>query len=252
MFELTDKTALVTGAGSGIGRGIAETFVAQGARVGIADIDLEAAETVAEHLGEAAQDLQCDVTNRAQCSKALGAVVDTWGHCDIVVCSAGISFVGDIEATQDADWDRVLAVNLTGSFNVAKEAIPQFRTQGGGVLIFVASVLGIVGSRERIAYCASKGGVVSLTRALALDHAHENIRVNAICPGTIHTGMTEILIEEHYEDREAALKMFHSRQPTGKMGEPADVAAAAVYLASDNAKFVTGSLLTVDGAWTTG
>lgn len=252
MFELTGKTALITGAGSGIGCGIAEAFVTQGARVGIADIDLAAAELVVQHLGDPAQAIQCDVTDRAQCSQALDAVVETWGRCDIVVCSAGISFVGDIEATQDADWNRVLAVNLTGSFNVAKETIPQFRAQGGGVLIFVASVLGNVGTRERVAYCASKGGVVSLARALALDHAQENIRVNAICPGTVYTPMTELLIKQHYPDRQAALELFHARQPTGTLGEPADVAAAAVYLASDNAKFVTGSLLTVDGAWTAG
>ncbi len=252
MFELTDRVAVVTGAGSGIGRAITEAFVTQGAQVGIADIDLEAAEAVAEHLGDAAQAIRCDVTDRRQCGQALAAVVEHWGRCDIVVGSAGVSFVGDVEATRDADWERVVGINLTGSFNLAKVAIPQFRTQGGGVLIFIASVLGLVGAQERVAYCASKGGVISLTRALALDHAQHNIRVNAICPGTIHTQMTEILIEEHYGDREAALEMFRSRQPTGTIGEPPDVAAAAVYLASDSAKFVTGSMLTVDGAWTAG
>lgn len=252
MFELTGKSALITGAGSGIGCGIAEAFVAQGARVGIADIDGEASEAVAQDLGDAARAIRCDVTDPAQCGKAVNGVVEAWGRCDIVVCSAGISFAGDIEATDDADWDRVLAVNLTGSFNIAKKAIPQFRGQGGGVLIFIASVLGMVATRQRVAYCASKGGVVSLSRALALDYAQENIRVNAICPGTIYTPMTELLIKEHYPDRQAALEMFQARQPTGKLGEPADVAAAAVYLASDDAKFVTGSLLTIDGAWTAG
>ena len=118
--------------------------------------------------------------------------------------------------------------------------------------MLLASTSGLIGMRERVAYCASKGGVVALARALALDHAKENIRVNAICPGTIHTEMTEALIRAYYPDREAALQMFRDRQPTGQMGEPADVAAAAVYLASDEAKFVTGSLFTIDGAWTAG
>jgi len=224
--------ALVTGGGSGIGAAVAHRFADHGFDVTIADIQPDG---VARELGAAM--IRLDVRDEAQVAPAMEGV-------DVLVNVAGIGSTTDAPNTPLDVWEDVFAVNARGTFLCCKHAIPGMQARGGGAIVNVASVAALVGLRNRAAYCASKGAVVALTRALAVDHVADGIRVNAVCPGTVDSPWVRRLVEEQGE----SLDDLRARQPMGRLGTPDEIADAVVYLAT--AEFVTGTILTVDGGLT--
>jgi 2-keto-3-deoxy-L-fuconate dehydrogenase len=225
MTRFVGKRALVTGAGSGIGAAIARLFEAEGAEVIAADLT--------------GTDVQLDVRVETQVAAVVRDV-------DVLVNVAGIGSTTTAPQTSLEAWEDVFAVNARGTFLCCKHAIPTMVARGGGSIVNIASVAALVGLRNRAAYCASKGAVVSLTRALAVDHVNDGIRVNAVCPGTVDTPWVRRLVGEVGE----SLDELTARQPLGRLGTPEEVAEAAAYLASDAASFVTGSVLVIDGGLT--
>lgn len=250
-MRLAKETALVTGAGSGIGRGIARRFAAEGASLVLSDMaEAGLRETIAmiREAGGQAIPVIGDVAMRADAEHMVEAAITQWGHIDIIVNNAGIS--GSQQATlahltTDEDWERVMAVNVSGIFRVSTAAIRHMLQQGGGVIVNIASAAGLVPFPARAAYNASKGAVIAFTRALALDYAPDHIRANAICPGMVETGMTRWRLENP-ELRQQVM----DATPWGRVGQPEEIASAAVYLASDEADYVTGHTLVIDGGWT--
>ncbi len=251
-MRLTGKITVVTGAGSGIGRGIAERFAREGAAVGVVDVnDTSAAETVAaiREAGGQAIPLRADVSRADEVRAALDAVARRWGRLDILCNNAGIFWAhrGDTLVTEldEEVWDHVLAVNLKGVFLCCKYGIP-LMSGGNGVIVNIASIAGLIGRDTAQAYVASKGGVIALTRTLAAQYAARGIRANAILPGRVDTP----LVADDYatpEEREA----FASAHPVGRFGRPDDIAGLALYLASDEAAWVTGASYVIDGGFTT-
>lgn len=225
MTRFAGKRALVTGAGSGIGAAVARLFGAEGADVVAADIT--------------GTDVRLDVRDEAQVAAVVRDV-------DVLVNVAGIGSTTTAPQTPVDVWENVFAVNARGTFLCCKHVIPAMAARGGGSIVNVASVAAIVGLRNRAAYCASKGAVVSLTRALAVDHVSDGIRVNAVCPGTVDTPWVRRLVEEAGESLDA----LTARQPLGRLGTPEEIAEAVAYLASDAASFVTGSVFVIDGGLT--
>jgi 2-keto-3-deoxy-L-fuconate dehydrogenase len=246
MFNLHNKTALVTGAGSGIGAAIAETFAGAGAKVFVTDRDEKAGRIIAERIGKA-EFLPLDVAQEDQCDRVARQV----GRLDILVNNAGIGHVGTMLQTTGTDMDRLYAVNVRGVFNVTKAFLPGMVERKYGVIVNIASIGGIVGVRDRLAYCTTKFAVVGLTKSMALDHALEGIRVNCICPGRVETPFVSARLKE-YPDPEKAYREMAATQAQGRMGKPEEIAAAALYLASDEAAFITGTALLIDGGWSAG
>jgi 2-keto-3-deoxy-L-fuconate dehydrogenase len=246
-FQLTSKTALVTGAGSGIGAAIAETFARAGAKVFVTDIDSNAAADTTRRIteaGGAASPLTLDVRDEQACLAAAA----TTGIVDILVNNAGIGSVGTALQTEGTDLDRLYAVNVRGMFNVTKAYLGEMVARRRGVIVNMASVAGLVGIRERVAYCTTKFAVVGLTKSMALDHAKEGVRINCICPGRVETPWIAARLKE-YPDPKLAYEQMAATQAMGRMGRPDEIAAAALYLASDEASFVTGTALGIDGGW---
>jgi 2-keto-3-deoxy-L-fuconate dehydrogenase len=229
--------ALVTGGGSGIGAAVARRLAAESYDVVVADVDRAAAEDVAADIG--ATGLQLDVRDEQQVAPAMEAL-------DLLVNVAGIGSTTNAPETPLEVWENVFAVNARGTFLCCKHAIPGMVARGAGSIVNVASVAALVGLRNRAAYSASKGAVVALTRALAVDHVGDGIRVNAVCPGTVDSPWVRRLVEESGESLDA----LRARQPMGRLGLPEEIADAVAYLASDRAAFVTGSLLVIDGGLT--
>ena len=255
-MRLQDKVALITGAGSGIGEHIARLFAQQGAHVILADVRQDAAEQIAAEIqaaGGSARAQQLDVADESQVKAALELVAAEEGRLDILVNNAGISHVGNILETSLEDWERVMSVNAGGVFLCAREALRQMLAQSpvGGVIINMSSVAATIGIERRLPYSASKGAVLALTRSIAIDFVTQGIRCNAICPGTVQTPFVEGYLARHFAGHEdEARGQLHARQPIGRMGRPDEIAYAALYLASDEASFVTGSALVIDGGWT--
>lgn len=250
VFSLKGKTALVTGAGSGIGQAIARLFGDAGAAVIVVDRDVSAGEgTIAElrAAGGEARFAELDVSDPAAALALAGRV----GPVDVLVNNAGVGHVGDLPATAAADLDRLHAVNVRGPFNLCKAFVPAMLERRSGSVINVASIGGVLAVRERLAYTVSKHAVVGLTKALALDHSHTGVRFNAICPGRVETPFVKARIAE-YPDPAQAYRDMAATQLTGRMARPDEIAAAALYLASDAAAMVTGSCLLVDGGWSAG
>jgi len=233
------RRAFVTGAGSGIGEATARLLRAEGADVVLADLAGDRVEALAAELGERARGVALDVRDEDAVRAALPEV-------DVLVNAAGIGSTTPAPDTPVAVWDDVLAVNARGTFLCCKHAIPGMVARGGGAIVNVASVAGLVGLRNRAAYCASKGAVIALTRSLAVDHVGDGVRVNAVCPGTVDTPWVRRLVEDVGESLDA----LRARQPMGRLGTAEEVAAAVAYLASDDAAFATGSALVLDGGLT--
>ena len=254
MFSLKDKVAVVTGGASGIGEAIAKAFAAAGAFVYAADSDAKNGKRVAAEINDAKQHaffLDLDLTDGASCSAVADVVHEEWDHLDILVNNAGIGHVGTILDTTEEDLDRLFAVNVRGMFDLTKAFIPLMIDRRYGVIINVASIGGVVAIKERIAYCTTKFAVVGFTKCLALDHALDGIRANCVCPGRVETPFVKARIGE-YPDPEKAYREMAATQALGRMGTPEEIAASVLYLASDEAAFVTGTALLIEGGFTVG
>jgi len=243
------KVAMVTGAGSGIGRGIALAFAKEGAKVAVADKVLETAKETVQMIKETSGEaivIQCDVTSETDVQAMVNTSVEIFGRIDCAVNNAGIEAMPIPLAEYPSDvWNQVLSVNLTGVFLCLKHEIAQMLKQGKGAIVNIASVAGLVGTPFIAAYTATKHGVVGLTKTAALEYAQSGIRVNAVCPGATHTPMGDRLIEQHPEVAEMLLKIH----PMGRMADVSEMAAAVLWLCSDSASFVTGQALAVDGGY---
>lgn len=250
MFDLTGKVALVTGAGSGIGRAIAQRFAKAGAKVHVGDLNEAAGrETVAliRAAGGGAEFQQLDVADEASVARTAAAT----GPLHILVNNAGIGHVGTILQTNAEDMDRLYRVNVRGVFSVTKAYIGAMIERRSGSIINIASIGGILGVRDRFAYVTTKFAVVGITKQLALDHSADGVRCNCICPGRVETPFVKARLQE-YPDPEKAYQEMSATQLIGRMGKPEEIAAAAHYLASDEAALVTGSSLVADGGWSVG
>lgn len=246
--RIEGKVALVTGAASGIGRATSALFAREGAAVVLVDIRDEGraiAKEIADQGGKAIF-VRADVARAADCASAVRKAEDAFGRLDILFNNAGIIRRASVVDTSEADWDRAMAVNVKSIFLMSKAAIPVMARQGGGVIVNTGSGWGLVGGRDAASYCASKGAVVNLTRAMALDHAPHRIRVNCVCPGDTDTPMLREEARQLGEDAVAFLR-GSAQRPLGRMGRPEEIAQAVLFLASDAASFVTGSIVVVDG-----
>ena len=249
MNSLKAKSALITGAASGIGRAIALTFAAEGASVAIADRDTTNGQSVAreiEQLGGSSVFVACDVTRADDCRKAVEQTAEAFGKLDLLVNNAGIIARRSVVELEEKDWDRVMDVNVKSVYLMSKHAIPVMRAGGGGSIINTSSGWGLVGGPDAAVYCASKGAVVLLTKAMAIDFGPDGIRVNCLCPGDTDTNM---LREEARQlgEAEADVLAASASRPLGRVGTPEDIARAALFLAADHSAYVTGTTLVVDG-----
>jgi NAD(P)-dependent dehydrogenase (short-subunit alcohol dehydrogenase family) len=246
-FTLENKVAMVVGAANGIGRATALAFASAGARVACADIEDSGAKTTAGAIGDRAVPVHLDVTDGASCRDAVAAAVQRFGGLDVLFYGAADS---DRTATvlelDEAAWNRVITINLTGAFLTVKAALPAMIARGGGSIILVASQLGRVASPGRAPYCATKGALIQLAKVLAADHAAQGIRANTISPGAIATRR----MLRRYKDMDDARKGMGPKHLLNRIGEPVEIARAAVYLASDASSFMTGSDLLIDGGYT--
>ena len=250
MFRLDSKITLVTGAGTGIGQAIAQLFARQGAFVWVVDRNIGAGqETLAsiQAAGGNGAFADLDVSDPA----AVFALANRVPSLDVLVNNAGIGHVGSLEQTIAADLDRLHAVNVRGPFNLCKAFVPNMLKRGSGSVINLASIGGIVGIRDRLAYVTTKFAVVGFTKALALDHSHTGVRFNTLCPGRVETAFVNNRLAE-YPDPEKAFREMAATQLNGRMAQPAEIAAAALYLAADESSMVTGSDLLIDGGWSAG
>jgi NAD(P)-dependent dehydrogenase (short-subunit alcohol dehydrogenase family) len=252
--RLDGKAALVTGGGSGIGRAMSLRFAQEGAAVMVADVvadsAAETAETIALDGGRAAS-VAVDVTDAGAVKRAFEATIGELGGLDVVVNNAGVTIVGPAHELPEEEWDRGLAINLKSVYLVSRAAWPIFKRRGAGCIISTSSIAGLWGTPNNAAYGASKAAVIMLTKCMALDGARDSIRVNCVCPGFIDTPMIDGYFSDQ-PDPEATRTVAIRMQPLGRLGEPADVAEAFVYLASDESRWVTGSVLVVDGGLTSG
>lgn len=251
-FSLKNKIALVTGGGSGIGKAISKTFAEQGANVHILDFNLESAnETVSEikSLGNLAEAHFCDVSNQQSVNEIIKKIKDA-GVVDILVNNAGIAHVGNIEAVEEADLDRLYNVNIKGVYNCIKACIPTMKKNGGGVILNLASIASSVGIFDRFAYSMTKGAVLTMTYSVAKDYINDGIRCNCISPGRVHTPFVDGFIKKNYPGKETEIfEKLSKTQPIGRMAQPQEIADLALFLCSDEAGFITGSDYAIDGGF---
>jgi NAD(P)-dependent dehydrogenase (short-subunit alcohol dehydrogenase family) len=246
------KTAIVTGAGTGIGRAIALALARQGAQVAVAGRRREKLEEVAQDIqraGGQALVTVCDVSSEADSQRAVKDAELAFGRVNVLVNNAGALSVSTVEGISLEEWDRLMATNLKGPFLMSRAVLPAMRRAGGGAIVNVGSVLGLVAMKDRAAYCASKGGVTMLTKAMALDHAQEKIRVNCICPAIVETDLIGELFSKSEEGRRARDGRL-ATLPLGRFGKPDDIAELAVFLASEESSWMTGTTIPVDGGLT--
>lgn len=249
MFSLKNKKAVITGGGSGIGRAIATLFAKQGAEVHIIDLTIESAKDTLDEIlkeGGTAFSHACNVANQEEVS----ATFEKIGNINILINNAGIAHVGKVDTTPEADFDRVMEVNVKGVYNCLFAAIPQFRLSNGGVIINMASIAAWVGIPDRFAYSTAKGAVMAMTLSVAKDYIKENIRCNSISPARVHTPFVDGFISKNYAGKEEEMfEKLSQSQPIGRMGKPDEIAALALYLCSDEAGFITGCDYPIDGGF---
>lgn len=243
-MRLGQKVAIVTGAGSGIGKAIARAFVREGANVVIAGRDHGKLKQTAAEIGVKCAVVAADVSKGEDVLTLVEATVDNFKRIDILVNNAAVLLPGTAEQLSEEDFDQTFAINVRGLWLLSRAVLPQMRAAGGGSIINIGSVLSTLGARNRVAYAASKGAVLAMTRAMALDHAAENIRVNCICPGIVETEMVA-----KFNMDESARRQRLAMHPAGRFGRPQDVAGLAVFLASDESAWITGTAQTVDGGY---
>src|ERR1043166_399542 len=243
-MRLTGKTAIVTGGGSGIGKAIAQAFVREGAKVVIAGRDGRKLDRAAAEIGADCLAVSADVSNVSSVEKLVSATLGRFKRINILVNNAAVLLPGTAESISEENFDQTFNINVRGLWLLSRAVLPHMRTAGGGSIVNIASVLSMVGARNRVAYAASKGAVMAMTKAMALDHAAEHIRVNCIAPGIIETDMVA-----RFSTDEKARKQRIAMTPMGRFGQPQDVASAAVFLASDESRWTTGSVVTIDGGY---
>ncbi|MBS1525706.1 MAG: SDR family oxidoreductase [Bacteroidetes bacterium] len=247
MFSLQNKTAIITGGGSGIGKAIAVLFAKQGAKVHIIELDEKTASETIKEIGSNAAYHICNVADQQQVVDVFNAI----GGIDILVNNAGIAHIGKADTTNESDFDRVMNVNVKGAYNCLFAAIPLMKVQGGGVILNSASIAATVGITDRFAYSTSKGAIVAMTLSVARDYLHDNIRCNCISPARVHTPFVDGFIAKNYPGKEAEIfEKLSKSQPIGRMAKPEEVAALALYLCSDEAGFITGCDYPIDGGFT--
>ena len=253
MFDLHRKFAAITGGGSGIDRAIAETFASQGAEVHIIELNASAAEEVVKKIqanGGRAFSHACNVADQGQVKHVLGAIIKDAGSVNILVNCAGISHIGRLENTNEADFERIFAVNVKGVYNAMAGVIDQMKKQGGGVILNLASIAGSMGIADRFAYSMSKGAILSMTYSVAQDYMKDNIRCNCISPARVHTAFVDGFLSKNYPGKEKEMfEKLSQAQPIGRMGRPEEIAGLALYLCSDEASFITGTDYPIDGGY---
>jgi 2-keto-3-deoxy-L-fuconate dehydrogenase len=251
-MKLEQRVAVITGAGSGIGQAMARLFAGEGARIFAADVNESAAQETARMVAEAGGTCQAfagDVSRPDQVRAMVDAALAAFGRIDILCNNAGIGSTTDVVECEPEEWDRVMTVNVKSVYLGCKYAIPHMLEQGGGVILNTASVAGMVGLPKRASYSASKGAVIALTRQVAVEYVEQGIRVNCLCPGTVDSPWVGRLLKQA-DDPVAARQALVARQPLGRLGTPDEIAAAALYLVSDDAAFITGTGLVIDGGLT--
>lgn len=253
MAKLSNKVAVITGGGSGIGRATCKLFASEGARVVVGDIDEKGGNETVELIKKAGGEaifVRCDVTKESDVKQLFDKSVSAYGQVDVLFSNAGIEMVRTIDTTTEADWNRTMDINVKGVFYCAKHAVPIMKKNGGGSIINAGSIAGVIATPMNIAYCASKGAVVNMTRTMAVEFAPFKIRVNATCPAGIITPMMNREIDAYGKPREQSMREWEAAHPIGRMGSPEEVAKAVLFLASDESSFTTGALLMVDGGYT--
>ncbi|WP_269225600.1 SDR family NAD(P)-dependent oxidoreductase [Flavobacterium eburneipallidum] len=249
MLSLQNKKAVVTGGGSGIGKAIASLFAKQGAEVHIIELTQESAKEAVSEISAAGGKVFSHACNVANQQEVL-ATFEKIGNINILINNAGIAHVGKVETTPEADFDRVMSVNVKGVYNCLYAAIPQLRLSGGGVIVNMASIAVWVGLSDRFAYSTAKGAVMSMTLSIAKDYINENIRCNSMSPARVHTPFVDGFIAKNYPDnQEEMFDKLSKSQPIGRMGKPEEVAALALFLCSDEAGFITGCDYPIDGGF---
>ena len=243
-MRLANKVAIITGGGSGIGKAIAQAFVHEGAKVAIAGRDSKKLALAAEEIGPNCFAIPADISNASDVQKLVRATLEKFKRIDLLVNNAAVLLPGTAESLSEEDFDQTFNINVRGLWLLSREVLPQMRTVGGGSIINIGSVLSTLGARNRVAYSASKGAVMAMTKAMALDHAAENIRVNCICPGIVETELVA-----KFNSDETIRRQRLAMHPMGRFGRPEDVASAAVFFASDESVWTTGTALTVDGGY---
>lgn len=253
MFSLQRKIAAITGGGSGIGRAIAELFAAQGAEIYILELNAATGEETVKSItskGGKAQAFACNVSDQGQVKQVMDTIAKDAKRIDILVNCAGISHIGKLETTTEEDFNRIFNVNVKGVYNAMAAVIGQMKAQGGGVILNLASIAGSVGIPDRFAYSMSKGALISMTFSVAQDYVKDNIRCNCISPARVHTAFVDGFLAKNYPGKEKEMfEKLSKVQPVGRMGTPAEIAALALYLCSDEAAFVTGTDYPIDGGF---
>jgi NAD(P)-dependent dehydrogenase (short-subunit alcohol dehydrogenase family) len=251
MFSLSNKVAVITGAGSGIGQAIALLFARQGAHVEVLDLSLDAATATMEQIlaaGGTATATACDVSDHAGVKRVFDEVAARVPRLDILVNNAGVAHIGTLLTTQEADMDRLYRVNIKGVFNCAQAAVERMTAQGGGVVLNLCSIAANMGLADRFAYSMTKGAVLTMTYSIAKDFIKQGVRCNCICPARVHTPFVDGYLAANYPGQEAEMfAKLSAAQPIGRMATPDEVAALALYLCSDEASFITGSAYPIDG-----